>query len=157
VTFSYEIPGSGASVDLSRPALYPTLELSIFAKPPLEIRSNRLQKEDPVTLQGTSYERWSATGSLDAGDPLQALAIAEAGVSVLPLVTILVAAIVLGGAGTFLLRRRRGTPARDERHDLLVAVAELDLAFESGELPEDRYRTERARLRSELERAGGPR
>ncbi|MGH2807996.1 MAG: carboxypeptidase-like regulatory domain-containing protein, partial [Actinomycetota bacterium] len=51
VTFSYEIPGSGASVDLSRPALYPTLELSVFAKPPLEIRSNRLEEKDPVTLE----------------------------------------------------------------------------------------------------------
>jgi 5-hydroxyisourate hydrolase-like protein (transthyretin family) len=157
VTFSYEVPGSGASIDLSRPALYPTLELSIFAKPPLEIRSNRLRKEDSVTLEGTSYERWSATGALDAGDPLQALAIAEAGLSVLPLIAILAAAILIGAGGTFVLRRRRGTPARDERHDLLVAVAELDLAFESGDLPEGRYRTERARLRSKLERAGGSR
>jgi len=157
VTFSYEIPGSGASVDLSRPALYPTLELSIFARPPLEIRSNRLQEEDPVTLDGIRYERWSAADRLDAGDPLQALAIGDAGLSIVPLLAIIAGALLLGTAATLLMRRRRAEPPRDDRHDLLVAVAELDLAFESGDVPEDRYKTERARLRSKLESAGGPR
>ena len=157
VTFSYEIPGSGSTIDLSRPALYPTLELSIYAEEPLEIRSNRLQPQEPVTLDGTRYARWSAEGDLEAGDPLQAIAVRNAGLSPGPLIGVLAALALITALGTVVLRRRTKPEQEDNRDELLVAVAQLDLAYESGDLPEDRWRSERARLRSKLERVGGPR
>lgn len=148
VTLSYELSMSGSTIDLSRPALYPTLELSVFAAPPLEVRSNRLEPADEVSLSGTRYRRWDSTEQLDAGDPLQAIAVAAAGISALPVIAIILGALAAGAAFATLLRRKpRRVSSRDE---LLVAVAELDLAFEKGALTEERWKNERERLKARL-------
>lgn len=67
--------------------------------------------------------------------------------------------LVAGGAGALLLllypfvqRRRAVAPvsAPSDRMDLLQAIAQLDDAFEAGELEEDEYRAQRASLKAEL-------
>lgn len=105
VTFSYSLPSAAGNIDLSRPALYPTLEFSVFAEEPLEVRSNRLEPRGDVTLSGTHYRRWSASSELDAGDPLQVLAVATGSVPVAPLV-IGAIVIALGFLVALLFRRR---------------------------------------------------
>ena len=108
VTFSYSLPSSAANIDLSRPALYPTLEFSVFAQEPLEIRSNRLSPRGEVTLSGTRYRKWTATDELDAGDPLQVLAVATGTVPTLPLVIAGVGTVLAGLLVFFFRRRTRG-------------------------------------------------
>ncbi|HEV3472290.1 MAG TPA: hypothetical protein VG408_03675, partial [Actinomycetota bacterium] len=85
VTFSYSLPSSAGNIDLSRPALYPTVEFSVFAEEPLEVRSNRLIADGEVTLSGTRYRKWTASDELNAGDPLQVLAVAAGSVPIAPL------------------------------------------------------------------------
>ncbi|HWC15204.1 MAG TPA: carboxypeptidase-like regulatory domain-containing protein [Actinomycetota bacterium] len=149
-TFSYVLSGEGGSFDLSRPVLYDTDELSIFAAAPLEVRSNRLHAGEAVTLEGKTYERWSTNDPIAAGDPLQAIAVANADMSVGPLLASLGGLVVLVGAGAWLFGRRRrprevpvDPPSRER---LLEEVAALDIAFESGDLDERAWHTRRAPL-----------
>lgn len=148
-TYSYRVPGGGGSFDLSRPALYPTLELSIYAADPLEIRSNRLVAEEGIELEGKRYELWSTQETIEAGDPLQALAVATGSVPLMPLVLGAVAVVLLGGLAAVALRRRPRTspaPSEGDRERLLEEVAVLDLAYEAGEIDRARWDDERALL-----------
>ena len=157
-TFSYRVPGTGGSFDLSRPALYPTLELSIYAAPPLEIRSNRLSSGEDIELDGKTYALWSADETIEAGDPLQAIAVAGASIPVWPLVGGAGALVVVIGAIAFILRRRRRatSPSRQpDRDELLESVAVLDLAFEAGEIDRATYDDERADLLGRIRASSG--
>lgn len=156
-TFSYRVPGAGGSFDLSRPALYTTLELSIFAAPPLEIESNRLVPGDGVTLEGKRYERWAAEDPIEAGDPLQALAIARSDASSLPLVVAIAGVLVVVMAIGAVARARRRNPSRvvpgpEEREVLLEEVARLDLDFASGTIRQPQYDDRRADLIGRLKK-----
>ena len=154
-TFSYRVPGVGGSFDLSRPVLYTTLELSIFAAPPLEIESNRLVPGEGVTLEGKRYERWTAEDPIEAGDPLQALAIARSDASSVPVIAAIAGALLLMAALGAVARARRPATSRAtphvaepplERDALLEAVARLDLDFASGAVRQPQYDDRRADL-----------
>lgn len=157
-TFSYRVPGTGGSFDLSRPVLYPTLELDVYAADPLEVRSNRLVSEEGVDLEGKSYARWSSEETVEAGDPLQALVVAGGSVPLLPL-------LVGGGAllaliGLVGLRLRRKGAVKNEapvpdRERLLEQVAVLDLAYEAGEIDRARWDDERATLLDRIRSSQG--
>ena len=156
-TFSYLLSGVGGSFDLSRPALYTTLELSIFAAPPLEIESNRLVPGEGVTLEGKRYERWTAEDPIEAGDPLQALAIARSDASSLPLVAAIAGVLVVVMAiGAVARARRRDTPrvtpSPAEREGLLEEVARLDLDFAAGAIGQPQYDDQRADLIGRLKK-----
>jgi hypothetical protein len=158
-TFSYQMEGTGGNFDLTRRALYEISEMSVFAAPPLSVDSNRLEERGTVDLEGTEYRRFSTTESLDAADPVQILAIAETD-SAPPLLMGLAAGLAaLAGVAFFGFRRskksRATTPARaaqPAREDLVTAIAELDLRFESGAIAEAEYRQERARLKARVGR-----
>ena len=105
-TFSYSLPGEGETFDLSKPALYPVEEMSIFAATPLEIRSNRLEPNGEKTLEGRTYMRWTSTAPLDAGDPLQAIAVAQSSASALPAIGAVAAGVLLLAGGLFIAGRR---------------------------------------------------
>ena len=173
ITFSYRVEGAAGLYDLSRRALYPVLEHSIHAQDPLVVDSDRLAAAGEVTLGETTYRRWSLREALDAGDPLQASATAEA--SSAPLVAgaggLLALLGVVASLVVFRTRRRRltsqaraGGPGDaddpsdhlddDGREGLLVAIADLDLRYEGGEIGPDEYSERRARLKDELARAG---
>ena len=150
-TFSYRLGGTGGSFDLSRPALYPTVEMSIFAAAPLEIRSNRLVPRESETLGGKTYSRWSTDEPIDAGDPLQALAVAQGAISLGPLALAGSAVIVLVALlATWLRARRRGRPVAPGRDHLVERVAELDLAFEAGAIDRKKWDEERSDLVARL-------
>jgi hypothetical protein len=159
-TFSYRVSGSGGSFDLSRPAFYPTLAFSIYAAEPLEIRSNRLVEKEGIDLEGKSYAHWSADEPIDAGDPLQAIAVASGTVPLWPIAAAAAGVLLVGTVAAVLLRRKR-RPSHvvrsNDRNQLLENVALLDLAFESGEIDRDRWDKERGVLLQQLrdgERAG---
>ncbi len=155
MTFTYEVKGGGGSFDLSRPTLYPTLELSVYASEPLHAESNRLEEEPAENIGGRVYARYSAGEELDAGDPLQVVLSARAGsipVSTVGLIAVVVLAI-LGGAVA--LRRRpsraKGRPeAGGGREALVRAIAALDVAREAGEIEEEEWARQRASLKTHL-------
>jgi hypothetical protein len=155
-TFSYAVEGDGGTFDLSRPALYPILEMSIFAAEPLEIRSNRLVSGEAVDLEGKKYERWSTEDPIDAGDPLQAIAVASGRVPIVPLVAAAAALVAFLTVMTLLFRRRRTVAvAAPNRDELLERVAKLDLSFESGEIDRDRWDEQRGPLVERLRELEG--
>ncbi len=156
VTFTYEIEGRGGFFDLSRPTLYPTLELSVYASKPLHAESNRLVDEPQEDIGGRIYSRYSTEEELDAGDPLQVVLSAQSG----PLPGLAIAAVALGAlslaAAFFVLGRRRSSrratrpAASADREDLLRSIAALDLARESGEIEELEWARRRASLKADL-------
>jgi hypothetical protein len=157
ITYSYRVQGLVGATDISRTTLYPTVEVSIFAAPPLAIQSNRLSRAGEVTVGKIKYQRWSSKDPLAPGDELQALAIARAGLAPGLVIGIIAGAAVgiIAGCFAFLRRRSAGKPAvRTKpltRQDVLVAIAKLDNGHESGEVAEDEWKHERARLKSQVE------
>jgi hypothetical protein len=152
-TFSYRLRGSGGSFDLGRTALYPIVEMSVHAVEPLDVRSNRLSESGEVVIEGRRYRRWSTTEAIDAADPIQAVAVAEAGLAPALIGGLVVLALALVGAIAFGLVRRRGhAPQRPEtrprsRDELVAAIAELDLRHERGEVSDDEWTERRAELK----------
>jgi uncharacterized membrane protein len=157
VTYSYRARGLAGATDISRTTLYPTVEVSIFAAPPLTIQSNRLTRTGDVKVGKITYHRWSSKDPLAPGDQLQVLAVARAG-----LAPGLIAGL-LAGVALFVLvallfylraRRRSGTgraAAAPTRQDVLIAIATLDKRHEAGELGEAEWSRERAELKAQVE------
>lgn len=153
-TFSYPVEGLTGSFDLSRRALYPIEELTVFASEPLEIESNRLRARGPVDVGGGTYERYSTDDALDAGDPVQVLAVAEAGTPaglVAGMAGVLVLVLFLG-AFPFLRSRRRAAPEPKTRDGLVRAIARLDIEHEGSRITTQEWAARRADLKAELER-----
>lgn len=159
LTYSYEVPGSAGLHELSRTALYGTVELNVYAGEGIALRSNRLVPNGEVTIGGTTYARHSALEGLDPGDQVQvvaelrrsasaARAAAYAGAALALLAALFAAVLFLG-------RRRRAARAAPEqgRRALLVAIAELDLRHRAGELSREDYARRRAELKAQLERS----
>ena len=157
VTFSYSVDGDGGSYDLTRRALYPMVKMSIFAADPLEVTSNRLESRGDARVGGRDYEEWTTPEGLDAGDPVQVVVVADAGVPAGLLAGmggVLALVIVLGAWP--LLRMRRGRAAEpevaepDPSEQLLRDIALLDLKHERGELSYEEWSEQRAKLKDEL-------
>ena len=158
ITFAYPAPGSGGSYDLSRRALYPIEEVSVFATEPLEITEDRLAYEGVEEISGVRYRKWSSREPFDAGDLIAIRAVAEGssssnlwlGMGIA--LGIVVLALVL--ALTFRSPRRpaagRPSPARPAPAELVEAIAELDLRHESGVLSDEQWSEQRARLKDQL-------
>jgi hypothetical protein len=162
ITFSYTTEGTAGRYTLSRTALYPTVELSVFADPSFEVETNRLERGEKVSIKDDEYVRYSAPGGLDAGDEVQIVATANAA---LPWW-----AFGLGGAGAiaaigllvFLARRRlkkrdsasdvvEPTEPGSQRDQLVAAIATLDLEHSSGRINVTEWETRRKELKSRLE------
>ncbi|MGH2698439.1 MAG: carboxypeptidase-like regulatory domain-containing protein [Actinomycetota bacterium] len=159
ITFAYSLRVNTGQVDLSRRALYPILNLGVFAEPPFVIDSPRLGEDGDVTIEGTTYKRYRSQNGVTEGNSIPMIAIAQ-GESETALIAGAIAAglllvVLLGFA---LLRRRAimnakkraAEPAPEERHDLLVAIARLDLDYHNEKLDEEHWRTQRAALKAKL-------
>jgi hypothetical protein len=151
-TYSYRVPADALTYVLSKTALYPTADLLVFAGEPLKIQSDRLDAKGTETIEGKTYEKWEAPGLVDAGDTVLIQASAEADMQWWPFALGaggLVAAIAAG----YLLMRRKPRPvpkARRSREELIAAIASLDVAYESGDVKEAEWESERAKLKSLL-------
>lgn len=167
-TFSYQVAGDGGTFDLSRRALYEVSELSVFAAEPLTVESNRLEPGEEVTLEGTTYQRFTTAEGADPADPVQILVVADAGSPAALVGGLGAGLVVLGGLAAVAFtrgRRRRAAPARatpadetppgPDRNALVAAIAELDLRHTSGEIPDDEYARTRSELKQRLAGASG--
>jgi hypothetical protein len=159
VTFSYSLPDAGAQFELSRNALYPTGEISIYTRPPLTVSSNRLIESGEKSIEGTIYNLWTTKeGLIDSGDPVQILLVADAGRSSTLYAGVGAFAVVLLIVAVIGLRRIRRVPRRAgpasatpmTREQILTKIAELDLAFESGDLTKADWERQRAGLKKRV-------
>ncbi len=150
VMFAYRLPGTAGTYDLTRPALYPTLNTAVHATGDLAVDSNRLNDAGDVTIGDIGYGRWVSTGVIEAGEPIQIGVTAGAGFS--PWLTggLVVATLLAGAlfALTYMRNRRPAgaRPAPTARERLVAAVAELDLQHDAGDLGDDEWRARREQL-----------
>lgn len=154
ITFSYPVPGSAGSYDLSRRTLYDTLNLAVFASEELSVRTNRLDENEAVEIEGRTYVEHSTDEPLDAGDSVQVVALADAGTPpglVAGMAGALVLVAALGALPLIMSRRRKAAPAAD-RSELLRQIAELDIRHERGEIDDEAWTERRSRLRAEIAR-----
>ena len=161
VTFAYPAPGSGGTYDLTRRALYPIDELSVFATDPLEVEAAGLTYRGVEEVGGTRYREWSSSDGFDAGDAITVRAVAQGssssnlwlglgiGLGVIILLTILALGL-RSPKRTTVAARPRPIPASQ---DLVSAIATLDLEHESGALTDAEWTEERSRLKAELRAA----
>ncbi|MDQ3956812.1 MAG: carboxypeptidase-like regulatory domain-containing protein [Actinomycetota bacterium] len=161
VAYSYELRGEGGTYDLSRPALYPVLEVGVYAAEPLTIDGNRVAPDGTEEVEGRTYDRYSTSEPLEPGDRLQMVAVAEAAPG--RLLAIGGGAVALGvlAVAAVLLVRRRRPPAplgaeRPSRERLVEAIARLDVSRDRGLVSEDEWATRRADLKARLERESSP-
>lgn len=163
ITFLYEVRLETGQVDLSRRALYPTLNFEVLVEDPYVVESDRLAENGTERISGTTYARYSSAGTIEAGDPIPVTARAEAAADTTLIVgAVLAGAVLLSAVGFALVRRRARdrTPQRSpeplqSRADVLTAIAKLDLAWRNGEIAEPAYSSRRAelkRLLTEFER-----
>lgn len=151
VVYSYQVTGEGGTYDLSRPALYPTLELGVYAGDPLSIDGGRVAPDGTRDVRGKTYDLYSSSGTLEAGDSIDMVAVAEASAGNLLAIGAGVAAIVAAAAGLVLLLRRRGRAGARSRDDVVQEIARLDLAKEQGLIPEGEWVRRRDALKRSLQ------
>jgi hypothetical protein len=166
VTFSYHVPGRGGSIDLSRNALYATAESSVYAALPLQIESNRLHERGQVTLSERTYTRWTTRSRLDAGDPIQVVARAEARFGpglIAGIIAAVVLALAIGMVAFLRARRLRGPKppprpdpsANGRREQYLREIAELDISYSRGAIGEQEWISRRKEIKSRLDEETG--
>ena len=159
ITFAYGLRVNTGQVDLSRLALYPILNLGVYAEPPFVIDSTRLIEDGEVTIEGETYTRYRSEQDVTDGDTIPMIATAR-GDSDTALITgaIAAGAVVVLVTAFALMRRRARTRApepkpaspRPSRDDLLVAIAGLDLDYRSGKLDHDQWDARRRELKARL-------
>jgi hypothetical protein len=165
ITFAYRLPVSTGQVDLSRRALYPILNLGVFAEPPFTIASTRLTEDGEVTIEGETYTRYRSQDSVTEGNSIPMIAIAEGTSDTALLAGAAAVGVVLIAILILVLVRRRSprSPtehvsglAEESRDDLLVAIARLDLEYRNGELDKEMWSARRAELKARLSKHEAP-
>ena len=163
ITLAYSLPVTTGRVDITRRALYPILNLNVFAEDPFVIESDRLIEDGDETIEGTSYKRYRNDDTIDEGTAVQIAATAEADGDPALVGGAVVAGLVVAGLVAFALVRRRARPAppqpsraRESRDDLLVAIARLDLEYRNGTLNHQQWRARRGDLKARLAKLTSP-
>lgn len=164
LTFVYSLRGLVGRFDLSRRANYPILNLNVFADDPFVIESPKLEETEEVTIRGERYRKWSAPNTIEPADSMQVIAVAQADSD-----PVLIGGAIFAGAAVLLLiavgllRNRRPAPAAprpkprsESREDLLVTIAQLDLAYRAHKLAENEWIERRTRLKAKLQRLKAP-
>ena len=166
ITFAYSLRVNTGQVDLSRRALYPTLNLSVLAEPPFVIDSTRLVADGEATIDGITYKQYSSRDTITEGNSIPILGTARGdGDSALTFGALAAAALLIILLALGLLRSRatrqvarepaKGEPGPPEaRADLLVAIAQLDLEYRDGQLDEDEWKAKRGQLKARLVKVG---
>jgi len=166
ITFAYRLPVNTGQIDLTRRALYPVLNLGVFAEPPFTIDSTRLTKDGEVTIEGETYTRYRSQESVTEGNSIPMIATAQ-GTNDTALIAGAVAAgvLLLVILIVVLMRRRTRRPrperasapsTEESRDDLLVAIARLDLEHRNGKLDHDIWIERRAELKARLAKHKSP-
>ncbi len=173
VLLSYQVPYQGESATFTKEIAYPTASMNVLvADVGVKVTAEGFTQEDPVTTQdGTRFLNYTRTGMAPGSQlvlelsnlprpggpraavtPDRSATLRWLGLGLAVLAVAFGAAypalrprLLLGegaAAETALLRRRRQV--------LLQEIADLDDAFEAGEVEETEYRRTRATLKAEL-------
>jgi hypothetical protein len=165
ITFAYQLPVSTGQIDLSRRALYPILNLGVFAEPPFTIDSTRLAEDGEVTIEGETYTRYRSQDSVTEGNSIPMIATAEGTNDTALVAGAAAAGVLLIAILILVLVRRRSQrpptehvsgPAEESRDDLLVAIARLDLEYRNGELDQEKWSARRTELKARLAKHESP-
>ncbi len=151
VVYSYGLTGDGGTYDLSRPALYPTLEVGVYAADPLTVDGGRVAPAGTRDVRGKAYDFYSSDEALEAGDRLDMVVVAEASAANLLAIGGGVLAFLAAAAAFVVLIRRRVRRDAPARADVVEAIARLDLAKEQGLIAETEWATRRGELKRTLE------
>lgn len=166
IAYMYHLNFTGSKLSFSKKLPYDTQKAFLLvSNTSAQVDVKGLKSQGLVDIQGKSY--WSFEGNnLPRGDALitsfaglnkgsnSSLILWVAVAFILGLIGVVAAYALLKG------RLRRGTAKkkeidprdllRQERRDLLTAIAELDDRFASGDVPQDSYASERERKKSRL-------
>ena len=165
ITFAYGLRVNTGQVDLTRRALYPILNLGVFAEPPFVVDSTRLSEDGEVTIEGETYTRYRSKEDVTEGTSIPIIATAQADTdSALILGAIVAGGLLVALLALALVRRRAHRPAPaqkatsgdETRDDLLVAIARLDLDYRIGKVDHDQWDAQRAELKSRLAKHESP-
>lgn len=162
ILYSFSLP-YGRQMDFEHSVYYPVSVANVLVpEVGVRVRGPALQDQGVQHIQGAPYHSYLAA-NLSPGDTLSfrlsgrpATAAAAAGGLATDPTSLAIGAGVLGltiaGVGYWWLLRSRGrSPALPaDRESLLQAIADLDDAFEAGEMDERAYRRKRARLKAQL-------
>jgi hypothetical protein len=167
--FSFQLPYSGSSADLSMQLPYPTGTYSVYLPDTgIKLDANGLTPGGPTQLGGQSYALYSANNlskETMVGAQLSGLSStgAVAGTPQVALISLGVVLFVLGGGVILFGGRFRsatvtsGGPQREsasdfehERLELVVRLAALDERFAAGSIDQAEYRAERDRGKQRL-------
>lgn len=171
VLYRYSLPFTDGKLDLVRSLPYPAVNVNALVTDiGQQVSSDQLASLGLRETQMGNYYNLSAQ-NIPAG---QTIALRMTGLSATasgamtaesaggtgsavprPLLFGLIGLAAAGAAALVLLplRRKRATPsaaAPSEREALIDALAQLDLAFEAGDLTESAYRDQRLRLKAQL-------
>jgi len=166
ITFAYRLPVNTGQIDLSRRALYPILNLGVFAEPPFTIDSTRLAEDGEVTIEGETYTRYRSQESVTEGNSIPMIATAQGTNDTILIAGAVAAGVLLLVILILVLVRRRTTqspterespsPIEESRDDLLVAIARLDLDHRNGNLDHDSWIKRRTELKTRLAKHKSP-
>ena len=147
--FRYTIPTERFSVPME--GTTGSMEL-LVREPAGEVAVTGLANVPEVEIEGVRYRRFAGRDVASS-----VVTVAEGGTAgplgSVPLAAILIT-LALAGAGALVSARsqarRRRSPARRTRQEVLVAIARLDEEREAGRVPGKKYEQRRARLLEEL-------
>ncbi|MBM2831924.1 MAG: hypothetical protein HW414_976 [Dehalococcoidia bacterium] len=155
IVFSYQVKHK-SEYDFAKSFSLPIERYDIVVQGEgVQVKSDLLQQGETLTIEDLPYSHFMAE-NLKRGAAVTGTFTnmpGSAGGNPIPVV-LFVAALAAGLAVAYpLWRRRRLAPAmameqqirtpKDSRQDLLVAIADLDDAFERGDIPEKDYRQQR--------------
>jgi hypothetical protein len=163
--FSFQLPYSGSSADLTLQLPYPTTTYSVYLPNTVGRLDGGLTSGGTATLGGQSYALYSASNLAKAttvASSLRDLGSAPGGLDSqqLALLSLGVVLFVLGGGVVLFGSRPRSTAAlaqvtaaadlEHERLELVVRLAALDERFAAGQLKQADYEQERSRGKQRL-------
>jgi hypothetical protein len=166
ILFSYQAHGAGGSFDLSHTALYTVAEMSVLADisaqadAPIAVKSDRFERAGTVPIGTKRYARWTSTSRFEPGDTIPIEAVAQARLSSWLLVGAVAGLTLIGSLGAWAWTRRRPRrapkapdeqrPEPETKDDLLIAIAELDLAYQAGEMTKKTWTDRRSALTTRI-------
>ncbi|MGH2751398.1 MAG: carboxypeptidase-like regulatory domain-containing protein [Actinomycetota bacterium] len=166
ITFAYSLRVETGQLDLTRRALYPILNVNLFAERPFAIDSPKLFEDGEETIEGVTYARYRSEDRVTEGDSIPIIAVAEGDDDFALRAGAIAAGALLVVLLAFALLRRRGgaraatrarvEPVEQTRDELLVAIARLDLDYSNGRVDREQWVATRAQLKSELAETKAP-
>ncbi len=170
VAYRYTVPNPQNQLIYARYVFYPSAGYSLLVKGTnARVESSLLERQDPVTISGESYQHFTAGGLTPSTYVMVNLTVGAGGSSTQPNVPLAesgsLSPILLGSFAAILLlvilflflRKRHPVPAdivpeaeAPSRELLLDELARLDDRFEAGQIEPDAYRKLRAAKKAEL-------